>query len=221
MVCAAPRSRIAGNMPAISSRALRAAAEALRAGKVVVMPTETTYGLAADATNVAAVRKINRIKGREAGKTPPLIVASFAAALRVCHLSPSLKRLARKHWPGPLTIVAPVRHDSGLSRDVIRKDGTVAVRVSSNAVARSLARRLGGAIVATSANRAGEPACTSLADFRQQIRGQKDQPDLWLEAGRLPSRAASTIVTEEKGRLVVLRRGSIRLSPEIASLRSQ
>ncbi len=190
---------------------LRAAVEALRAGGVVVFPTETTYGIAADATNARAVRRVSRLKGRSTAKTPPLIVASVAQARRLCRLSPALLRLARSHWPGPLTVVAPVRPRAGLAGDVVRADGTVAVRVSSHPTARALARRLGHPIVATSANRAGKPAARSLASARRAFTGYAPVPDAWLDGGTLPRRRPSTIVAERGGRLVVLRQGAVRV----------
>lgn len=196
------------------SRAARVdAPRVLRSGGTVVFPTETAYGIAADATNAQAVRRVMQVKGRDAGKTAPLIVASRAMAARYAVLSPALRALAKQHWPGPLTIVAPARPDSGLASDIIRADGTIAVRVSSHPTARALSRALGGPILATSANRAGQPTCYSVQAIKRQFAGRKVLPDLFLDAGTLPKRLPSTIITEREGNIEVLRAGSIRFTP--------
>ena len=191
------------------STTLRAAIEILKQGGVVLFPTETAYGLAADARRAQVVEKIFAMKGREAGKTPPLIVASAKMAGEYMELSPALLVLAKKHWPGPLTIVGKVR--KGLASNVVRSDGTVAMRVSSLASARALSRGLGAPIVATSANRAGEPTCYSVEAFDRQMKeaGVVLAPDVILDVGRLAEVPPSTIITEKNGKIVVLRQGAI------------
>ncbi len=190
---------------------LRAAVEILKQGGVILFPTETAYGFAADARRAQAVEKIFALKGREAGKTPPLIVASAAMAAEYMELTPVLAKLAKKYWPGPLTIVGNVR--KGLASNVVRSDGTVAVRVSSLASARALSRGLGAPIVATSANRAGEPTCYSVEACLAQLKAAEvvHLPDAIMDVGRLAEIPASTIVTEKNGKIVVLRQGSITI----------
>ena len=183
----------------------------LKSGGVVVFPTETAYGLAADATNVKAVKKLFAIKGRETGKSVPLIAASFAMVSQYVTLSTVLRSLARKHWPGALTVVCPIQ-DRVLDKRVLAKDGTIAIRVSSNPIAQALSKGLGRPITSTSANLAGQPACYSISAFRREMSGAKIQPDFILDAGSIPRRKLSTIVKEVNGEVVVLRQGSIRPS---------
>ncbi len=187
---------------------LSQAVAVLREGGVVVFPTETSYGLAADATNEAAVRKIFALKGRETKKSVPLIAADRAMVDRYAALEPEVAQLAKKHWPGPLTVVASARR--GLAKSVVRTDGTIAIRVSSHPIARALAKRLGRPIVATSANVSGQPACYSVRAFRKQI----DLPSpvgCLIDVGALPHRKPSTLIKEEGGEIVVLRQGSVRV----------
>lgn len=179
----------------------------LKAGGVVVFPTETSYGLAADATNPKAVARVFAIKGRGWKKSFPLIAADLKMAEKYAFLSPALKKIAKNYWPGPLTIVAPLRRAIKVPSGVVR-DSAVAVRVSSHPTARALARRLGRPIVSTSANLSGRPTCYSVAAVKKQLG---HQPDGYLDAGRLPRRKPSTIIMEKSGKIVVLRQGSVKV----------
>lgn len=199
-------------MKRISESRVQEAVHALQRGGVVAFPTETAYGLGADATNTRAVKKVFAMKGREAGKTPPLIVASFAMAERCGVFTSKLRRLARQFWPGPLTIVVEARPGSGLSRAVIRKDGTIAFRVSSGQIAQTLSRRLKAPVVATSANRAGAAPCYSAECVRKSFT-DKLAPDVILDGGTLRRAKPSTIITEIDGEVRVLRKGPISLGP--------
>lgn len=198
---------------------IQKAVKILRAGGVVVFPTETAYGLAADATSARAVERVMAIKGREGWKTPPLIAADQEMVEKYCTLSPLLKDLVRTFWPGPLTIICPISRPGletkarpwDLVEGVVR-DGTVAIRVSSHPVAQALSRGLGVPIVATSANVAGEPECYDIASVRKQFSLRPLQPDFYLDGGRLDLHPPSTIVEERDGKIIVLRQGEIQIS---------
>ncbi len=180
----------------------------LKHGGVVLFPTETAYGLAVDATNPRAVKRVHEIKGRAEEKTFPLIAADAKMAESVMKLSPRLLALAKKHWPGALTIVAPVQKKSGLAKEVVREEGTIAVRVSSGAIAKALAKGLGSPITSTSANKSGETTCYSVRAFFKQL----PEADVFvLDGGAIPRRALSTIIVEENGQIIVRRQGSIRI----------
>lgn len=197
-------------MRPVSEKKIKQAVDALRKGRVIVFPTETAYGLGADATNSRAVKRITVIKGKETSKTPPLIVANFSMAERYGIFTPGLRKLSRQFWPGPLTVVVKAKNGSGLSREVIRADGTIAFRVSSNQLAQTLSRRLKAPIVATSANRAGKPPCYD-AECVKKMFSSGLGPDLIIDGGKLRGEKPSTIIKEENGKIAVLRRGSIKL----------
>lgn len=147
---------------------VEAAVAALRAGRLVILPTETVYGLGAAAGNARAVAAIYAAKGRP--RFNPLIahVQDLAAAERVARLPPVGRTLAERFWPGPLTLVAPARPDGGVC-DLARAGlDTVAVRAPAHPVAQALLRAFGAPVVAPSANRSGRPSPTRLADALEE-----------------------------------------------------
>ena len=144
--------------------AIARAAAALRAGKLAIIPTETVYGLAADAANAQAVAAVYEAKGRPAFN--PLIahVADLEMARRVAVFDERALRLARRFWPGPLTLVLPVADPKAVC-DLARAGlDTVAVRAPSHPMAHALLDAFGGPVVAPSANRSGRPSPTTFLD---------------------------------------------------------
>jgi L-threonylcarbamoyladenylate synthase len=195
-------------MPFRMVRSVSEAARLLKAGALVVYPTETAYALGADPQRQRAVRAIFTVKGR-ARRTPlPLIVASVAMAARVACLNAAARALARRAWPGPLTLVLPSRRR--WARGVAAADGTVAVRVSGSPVARALSRSLGRPVVATSANRSGGGNAYSPRAVRRQLAGTAATVYV-LSAGRLPRRRSSTVALVRGAAVTVLRQGSVRV----------
>jgi len=194
-------------MPRVSKQLLDAIA-VLKQGGVVLFPTETSYGLAADATSQRAVRRVSEIKGREPGKTPSLICADRKTAEEYIVLDPLLVPLVDAHWPGALTVVGKV--GKGLAAGAVKEDGTVAIRVSPHPIAKALAKGIAGPIVATSANVSGLSSCYSVSAFLKQLKAAgHPQPDFTIDDGPIPRRKPSTIVAVKKGKVVVLRAGSI------------
>jgi L-threonylcarbamoyladenylate synthase len=171
----------------------------LRRGGLVVYPTETAYALGCDATNAKARRRLCKVKNRERAKQLPLIMSSLAAARRVVRFNAEALRLARKYWPGPLTLRLPEKG---------KISHTIALRVSSHPVARALAARLGRPIVSTSANMSGEPVKYDIVSVFHDL-GFK--PDFVLDAGTLLPTPPSTIVGFDQGQPRVLRSGPIQL----------
>ncbi len=143
--------------------ALAAAAQALRDGGLVILPTETVYGLAGNAADPAAVAAIFEAKGRP--RFNPLIshVADLPTAETLAVFDDRARRLADAFWPGPLTLVLPIRPDTVVC-DLARAGlDTVALRVPAHPLARALLARFGGPVVAPSANRSGRPSPTTFA----------------------------------------------------------
>lgn len=191
----------------LQGRLIQDAIVVLKDGGVVVFPTETAYGLAADARNSTAVGKVVAIKGREEGKSLPLIASSREMVQQHAGIPRGLEKLASQYWPGPLTLVLPAM-GGRLAPGVVR-DGFVAMRVTSHPVARVLCEGLGAPIVSTSANLSGQPACYSIEDVRAQLG---DAPDLYIDAGVLEPQPPSTIVgVDDYGYPEVLRQGTIEI----------
>ncbi len=172
--------------------ATQAAARCLAAGGLVAFPTETVYGLGADAGNGEAVARLYAAKGRPAFN--PLIahVADVAAARRVGVFTPAAEKLAAAFWPGPLTLVL-AKQPGGIVADLALAGlDSVAVRVPAHPVARNLIEAFGGPVVAPSANRSGHVSPTSAAHVLADLRGRID---LIIDAGPCTVGVESTIVS--------------------------
>jgi L-threonylcarbamoyladenylate synthase len=185
---------------------IAAAVAVLRAGGLVGMPTETVYGLAADATNGTAVADIFAAKGRP--RFNPLIVhvPSLAAARTLVRVTPEAARLAERFWPGPLTLVLPKRPDAGIADLVTAGLDTVAVRVPAHPVAQALLAAFGRPIAAPSANRSGHVSATDAAHV---IADLGDAVSVVLDAGSAAIGVESTIVGWDRGGAVLLRAGGV------------
>ena len=186
----------------------------MKMNKVFIYPTETTYGIGCDARNADAVKKIFKIKGRDAKKTVTLIVADKKMVLKYIKKPMSeIERVMDAYWPGPLTLVllANAYAKKTLAPGIIRRDGTIGVRVSANTVAREISEHIGAPIVATSANKSGEPACYSVAAVRRAFKNSEIKPDIIIDEGALPRRVASTIAQYKNKKWNIVRPGSIQL----------
>lgn len=182
------------------------AARLLRGGGLVALPTETVYGLAADARNPAAVAAIYAAKGRPPDN--PLIVhlADAAAARAAGVFDPLADRLADAFWPGPLTLVLPLAPGAGLAPAVTAGRATVALRVPAHPVARALLAAFGGPLAAPSANPSGKLSPTRAADV---VAGLDGRIDAVLDGGACAIGLESTIVATDAGRLRLLRPGAL------------
>ena len=150
---------------------LRRAAELLRAGELVAIPTETVYGLAADALNGRAVRKIFEAKGRPMDNPLIVHIADIKDwATLVTHIPEKARALAAAYWPGPLTMILP--HAPCIPDEVSAGLATVAVRFPSHPVARDLIRLTGRPLAAPSANRSGIPSPTTAAHVLADMEGR-------------------------------------------------
>jgi L-threonylcarbamoyladenylate synthase len=194
---------------------IREAAAALRAGGLVAYPTETYYGLGALARDAAAVERLARVKGRPDGKPLPLLAADVAAVEAVAVLDADARRVAAALWPGPLTLVLPVR--PGLPAPVTAGTGTVGIRVPGSALARRLAAEAGGALVSTSANLAGAPPPRRPADLDPALRARLD---LVLDGGEAPGGLPSTVAVVAGGTARLVREGAVPLAAVLAALRA-
>jgi L-threonylcarbamoyladenylate synthase len=179
---------------------------ALRAGKLVILPTETVYGLAADAGDAQAVAALYEAKGRP--RFNPLIshVADLAAAEEIAVLDDKARALAEAFWPGPLTLVAPVREGAGVC-DLARAGlDTVAVRAPAHPVAQALLAAFGGPVVAPSANRSGRPSPTRFEDALEETG---DFAAAALDGGPCAVGMDSTVVACLDGGMKLLRPGGL------------
>ncbi len=187
------------------TQTLEKAARALRAGEVVAFPTETVYGLGANALDADAVCKIFEVKKRP--KFNPLIVhvARPGQARKLWKKVPKLaEMLMERFWPGPLTIVLP---RSRRVPDIVTAGlPTVAVRMPDHKIARRLLERFGGPVAAPSANRFGRTSATTAAAVREEFA---DQVKVIVDGGRCAVGVESTVVKIESDRCILLRPGAV------------
>ncbi|MBI1376229.1 MAG: threonylcarbamoyl-AMP synthase [Frankiales bacterium] len=177
---AEPRTRESG---------LEAAASAVRRGDLVVVPTDTVYGLGCDAFSTVGVERLLAAKGRGRGTPVPVLVGSPDTVEGLAYgMTQAARELIDAFWPGPLTVV--VRHQPSLAWDLGDDGGTVALRMPLHPVAIELLR-LTGPMAVTSANRAGSPPATS---YEQALEQLGDDVAVYLDAGPSPETAPSTIV---------------------------
>jgi len=180
----------------------------LNAGELVAFPTETVYGLGADAKNPAAIARIFAAKGRPVSHPLIVHVSGLAAAQEWIALLPdAARRLADAFWPGPLTLVLPKA--AAVTAAVTGGQATVALRAPAHPVARALLAAFGSGIAAPSANRYGRISPTCAADVREELG---DRVALVLDGGPCEVGLESTIVACLDGRVTLLRPGAVSRS---------
>ena len=186
---------------------IRYAADQIRSGEVLGMPTDTFYGLAADPFNLRAVDRVYEIKSRSRHKPLSLLIESVEQAEELARPLPEeFAALSKKFWPGPLTII--VRASSRLPLKVTANTGNVALRIPSSRIPLAVVQAAGIPITATSANLSGESECTTALAVRDQLR---DRISIIVDGGTSPREVASTIIdlTDEEARWRILREGAI------------
>ncbi len=189
--------------------AIVAAARLIAAGEPVAIATETVYGLAADATNPAAVARIYEAKGRPAFNPLIVHVPSLAEAERIAELGALSRHLAQAHWPGPLTLVAPLREGSGIASLVTAGLPTIAVRVPRHRSMQALLRAVGRPLAAPSANASGSLSPTRAEHVMRSLSGRIP---LVIDDGPSAGGIESTIIGESGGTLRLLRPGPIDIA---------
>jgi tRNA threonylcarbamoyl adenosine modification protein (Sua5/YciO/YrdC/YwlC family) len=190
--------------PAQREAGLQRAKESLARSGLVVLPTDTVYGIAADAFDPTAVRRLLRAKGRGRDMPPPVLIANAEVlAALATGVTAEVRELAREFWPGGLTLI--LRQQPSLRWDLGDTRGTVAVRVPDQTEALDLLE-LTGPLAVSSANTTGMPAATTVEEAQQMLA---DAVDVYLDAGPAPGSTASTIIDATTDLLVVRRRGVV------------
>jgi protein-tyrosine phosphatase len=190
------------------------AVQALAEGRLVAFPTETVYGIGASACSVDAVERLVAVKDR-CGKSPFALAIKSAeeATDFVPDMVPLARRLARRCWPGPVTLVIDNGHQEGLIRQlpeavrqVVSPNGTIGLRVPANDILLDVLRMLAGPIVLTSANRRGNPEAVTVDDVKRELG---DDVELLLDDGPCRYGQPSTVVRVQNNQIEVLREGVV------------
>lgn len=181
-------------------------ARRLKAGAIIVYPTETFYGLGGLATLESVAQKIFSLKGREAGKTFPFVASDQEMVLQlITEPSDLFFRLAERFWPGPLTLVLRAREN--VLPDILYGPGrTIAVRVPPLDWLRDLIRRSGSLLISTSANLSGQPPVDSFPEVHAIFR---ERVDIFIDGGQTPGKKPSTIIDLTGAEPACLREGKI------------
>ena len=195
-----------------SDEAVGEAAQLILAGQPVAVPTETVYGLAADATNAEAVARIYAAKGRPSFNPLIVHVPDLAAAERIGGFDQQARTLAAAHWPGPLTLVVPLNEECGIAALVTAGLPTVAIRVPAHPAMRALLEAVERPLAAPSANASGSISPTRAEHVLKSLGGRVP---LIIDGGPTERGIESTIVAATGGPLRLLRRGPIEVAEAI------
>ncbi len=187
--------------------AAQKAADVLRAGGVVIYPTDTLYGLGADALSDEAVAKIFKVKGRDEGKPVHSIVGDIDMAARYTDVSGFARILNDKLPRGLVTFITNKKE--GLDRGISKRIETFGFRIPQHEFCSSMIRAFGGPITATSANRAGAEPMRLVDDILSQLGSGADYVDLVIDAGELPVREPSTVIDLTHDHPLILREAAV------------
>ena len=171
--------------------AVASAAQCLKQGGLIAFPTETVYGLGADATNAGAIARLYEAKGRPLFNPLIASVGDIAAAITIARFDATATRLAETFWPGPLTLVLPKTDDCPVADLATAGLDTIAVRVPAHPVARAILHAFAGPVVAPSANLSGHVSPTTAAHVQSDLSGRID---LIIDGGAVMVGVESTIV---------------------------
>ena len=178
---------------------------ALARGEVIIFPTETLYGLGADALNSQAVEKVFQLKGREHNNPIPVLIADPAMLdMLVAAVPERAKALMEHFWPGPLTLVMPARSD--IPKPLVNATGGIGVRISSQPIATQLVAGLRRPLTATSANPSGKEAARTIDEAKAYFSATIE---IFIDRGRLKSKTGSTVVEVLGSEVKIIREGEI------------
>lgn len=182
-------------------------AKAIKEGKVVVCPTDTVYGLLADARDEKAVRKLFKIKKRPEGKPTPIFVKDMKMAKQFAGISEGQEKFLKKVWPGKITVV--LKRKNRLPKILFGNKRTIGLRIPNYKLVNILLERLNFPLTGTSANISGEPPSTKIKEVIVQFRNQRNQPDLILDRGDLKPSLPSTVIDLTSKTPKILREGAV------------
>jgi len=179
--------------------------DVLRSGGVIVYPTETSYGLGGDFYNNDVIDQVYAIKQKDRNIPLPIIVPDMLSATSLVDFLPDAKRLAITYWPGPLTLVLPLRHNKLLDYPF----DSIGLRVSSHPFVQDLTKLLSAPLIATSANISGKGGCYTPQQIRKSFNKLNVKPDLFINVGDLPKRKPSTVIKFNNHEPEIIRQGNI------------
>jgi len=191
------------------SKVIERAVEIILSGGSVVLPTDTAYGLAVNAQDRRAVKKLFEIKSRPKTSPIPIAVSGLEQAYRLAFFNKQALILAKKFWPGALTLVLPKKKI--VPDEVAGFGSTIGLRIPDSRICFALARKLQVPYTITSANLSGGETPYSASMIFKEFHKRRLKPDLVLDGGNLPQREASTVVDLSNNKIKVLRKGPVKI----------
>lgn len=187
------------------------AVETLKKGGLVIYPTETLYGIGADATNAEAVKKLTEYKNRPFGKPYSIAVTDQKMAEEYVDLNETAKNLYKEFLPGPLTVISKGKHK--VTKGVESEEGTLGIRITNYKLVTDIVKKFGKPITSTSANASYKKRPYKISDILDNISDkQKELVDLIIDAGELPHNEPSTVIDTTLDEPITLRQGDIKLT---------
>jgi len=187
-------------------KVIKKAADVIKKGGVVICPTDTVYGLIADAKNYSAVKKVFEIKKRKPNKPFPVFVKDIKAAKTLAFISQTQEKFLKKFWPGKLTAVLKAKSFK-FPEGIISKDKKIGLRIPDYKILNVIIKKTDVPLVATSANITGQKASGKVKEVIKQFENKKHQPSLVLDAVNLKKSLPSTVIDMES--FNILRKGQI------------
>lgn len=175
------------------TQAAKKAIKLIKKGEVIVCPTDTVYGLIADAENEKAVKKVFKIKKRPTGKPIPVFVTDLKMAKELAYINKIQANFLKKVWPGKATVILKAKLKK-FPKGILSKDKKIGLRIPDYKPLKILFKKINRPLTGTSANISGKPASTKIKDILKQCKNQKYQPDLILDVGDLKSSLPSTVI---------------------------
>jgi L-threonylcarbamoyladenylate synthase len=191
------------SLPLAIARVIDKAVEYIKEGRVLVLPTDTVYGLTADATNKKAVEKIVKIKERVEKKPLSKFIKDIKEAKKFAIINKRQERFLKRVWPGKVTVVLKKKKGKRIY-DVGKR--TIGFRIPDYKLINTLLKKIDRPLIGTSANISGKPASTKIKEIIRQFRNKKYQPDLIIDAGNLAKSRPSKVIDITGKKIKILRK---------------
>lgn len=193
-------------IPDTKYKKLKQVLKILHQGGVIAAPTDTIYGLLADATNPEAVKRVYEIKGRGIRKALPIFLYSLDWLNEFAEVKLQQKSFLKTVWPGKITVILKLKEKTSLAPNAVSKDGTSAFRIPKDPLILDILKQFKKPLTGTSANRSGMPPCLNTECIKTQLK--EPPPDYIIEGGRLRQSEPSTIIDLTKTPPKILRKGA-------------
>lgn len=194
-------------IPARAKNVVDKAVRHLERGQAIICPTDTVYGLLADATNDEAVERVFQIKKRDKKKAIPIFVKDIKMAKKYTKMDKDMENFLQEIWPGKITVALKRKENKGLSKLLFGNKKTIGLRIPDYKLIREILNKFNKPLTGTSANISSQPSTTKIEEIFDYFEDEEVRPDLILDAGKIPYSYPSTVVDFSKDKPKIIRRG--------------